>query len=79
MSGISVDAYAVYLLIYFMKAYETKREKTYLLTYAPNENSNQLAYPCSLIRAFVAKCADLDHSAHAQRIIRAFALHSYIL
>ena len=26
-----------------------------------------------------ANCADLDHPAHAQSIIRAFALHSYIL
>ena len=27
----------------------------------------------------IAKCADSDHTAHAQCIIRAFALHSYIL
>ena len=26
-----------------------------------------------------AKCADSDHLAHAQSIIRAFALHYYIL
>ena len=39
----------------FLKVNEPQREKTYLLTYAPNEDSNQPAHPRSLIRVFVVR------------------------
>ena len=35
--------------------YEPKREKTYLLKCEPNEDSNQSAHPCSLIRIIVVR------------------------
>ena len=35
--------------------YEPQREKTYLLTCAPSEDSNQLVGSCSLIRVFVVR------------------------
>ena len=38
---------------------ESQREKTHLLTYAPNEDSNQPAHPCSLIRIFVVSMTKL--------------------
>ena len=34
---------------------EPQREKTYLLKCAPNEDSNQPAHPCSLIKDFVVR------------------------
>ena len=41
------------------RIYEPQREKTYLLTCAPNEDSNQPADPRSLIRIFVVRTTKL--------------------
>ena len=38
-----------------LRTNEPKREKTYLLTCTPNEDSNQPAHPRSLIRVFYVR------------------------
>ena len=40
---------------YALRLYEAYREKTYLLTFAPNEDSDQTARPRSLIRVVVVR------------------------
>ena len=42
-----------------LRTYGPKREKTYLITCAPNEDSNQPAHPRSLIRVFAVRMTKL--------------------
>ena len=51
-------------------AHEHLRQKTYLLTYAPNEDSDQTAHPRSLIWVFVVRMKEvciIDYPRYAQR------------
>ena len=47
----------VFLL--YLSCFEPQREKTYLVTCGPNEDSNQPAHPRSLIRVFVVRLKKL--------------------
>ena len=61
------------LLHHIVSTYEPQREKTYPLTCAPTEDSNQPAHPRSLIRAFVVrmkKLCILGYPKSAQRRFR---------
>ena len=49
---------------YVRKLFEPPHEKTYLLTYAPNEDSNQHARPRSLIRTNIIRMMKLNFSGY---------------
>ena len=66
--------------------YESQRQKTYLLTWAPYEDSNQPVHPCCIIKVFISRerkfaslaiqnapSEDSDQPAHSRRLIWIFA------